>query len=178
MKKVVSLLFFLFVFIGNIAYADIILEGEAEYNVYSAKNALEETVQYRINPKIFKFHLLDVNRLENMTALLKGQAELKDRTLAIFSNGNYGVVYKKDPLHAYYYSNSGVLEYVDVRTGLEYPYKSYQYDMTGSLVNMGLRVSKEETYLYDVKGNLIAHWVGENGYDERGRVVMKRKFME
>ena len=122
MKKLFVLLFF--VFAVNFAYADIILEGAAEYNVFSARNEVEETVQYKISPKLFKVHLVDLNHKENITALLSGQVELKDRTLALFSVGTYGVVYKNDPLHAYYYSHSGILEYVDVRTGSEYPYKS------------------------------------------------------
>jgi len=176
MKK--FLVIFLFFSLGLAVQAEMILQGAAEYNVQSAREEVQETVQYRINPRQFMPNLLDINRAENLAALLKGEVELKDRTLALFSVGTYGVVYKNDPLHAYYYSNSGVLEFVDVRTGKDYPYKSYQYDMGGNLVNMGLRLSKGETYIYDSKGKLIAHWVGSNGFDENGRVVMTRKFVE
>lgn len=175
MKKFLLLLCLFF--IVNLAFADMILQGGAEYNVQSAREEVQENVQYKINPRQFSPNLVDINRAENLTALLKGQVELKDRTLALFSVGTYGVVYKNDPLHAYYYSNSGVLEFVDVRTGRDYPYKSYQYDMGGNLVNMGLRLSKDETYIYDAKGKLIAHWVGSNGYDENGKIIMTRKFM-
>lgn len=160
------------------SFADILLEGAAEYNVQSAREEVTDEVQYKINPSLFAPNLLDPNNKENLSALYKGQVSLKDRELALFSIGTYGITYKDDPLHAYYYSNRGVLEYVDVRSRKEYPYKSYQYDVAGNLVNMGLRISKREAYLYDPKGKLIAHWVGPNGYDEKGRLIMTRKFVE
>lgn len=176
MKKI--LLLFIVICFSQTAFASMVLQGAAQYNVESALNEVKEDVQYKINPALFAANLLDYNRNENMTAMLNGQVELKDRTLAYFSVGTYGVTYKNDPLHAYYYSNSGVLEYVDVRTSQTYPYKSYQYDMSGKLVNMGLRISKGETYIYNPAGKLMAHWVGANGYDEAGRVIMTRKFVE
>ena len=43
---------------------------------------------------------------------------------------------------------------------------------------MGLRVSKRETFLYSPNGELIAHWIGPNGYDENGQIIMTRKFIE
>lgn len=176
MKKFLSLICLLFTV--NVAFADLILQGGAEYNVKSARQEVQASVQYKLNPRQFAQNFVDLNRDENFTALLNGQVELKDRTLALFSIGTYGVVYKDDPLHAYYYSNNGVLEFVDVRTSKNYPYKSYQYDMDGNLVNMGLRLSKGEAYIYNAQGKLVAHWIGANGYNERGKVVMTRKFVE
>lgn len=176
MKKL--LFIFLLFFISQSAHADMLLYGEAEYNTQRALDEVSQTKQLKINPNFLIPHLLDINNNENLSALLKGQVELKDRELALFSIGTYGVVYKEDKLHAYYYSNSGVLEYVDFRSGSEYPYKSYQYDIAGNLVNMGLRVSKREAYIYSPDGKLIAHWVGAYGYDERGNIIMTRKFIE
>ena len=171
-------LFLILIFTAQISSAEMLLYGEAEYNVKKALNEVRQNQQNKINPHLFYPHLLDINRDENLTALLKGQIELKDRELALFSIGTYGVVYKNDPLHAYYYSNSGILEYIDTRSRKEYPYKSYQYDIAGNLINMGLRVSKRETFLYSPNGELIAHWIGPNGYDENGQIIMTRKFIE
>ena len=42
---------------------------------------------------------------------------------------------------------------------------------------MGLRVSKEETFIYNPQGKLIAHWLGTNAYDEGGNVIMTRKYI-
>lgn len=177
MKNFLLFLIVFFFFSLNIK-AQTLLYGEAEYNVQKALNEVQSKVIYKINPIIFKPYLFDYNKNENIMALLNGKIEIKDRELALFSSGTYGVVYKKDLLHAYYYSAEGKLEYIDVRSGYNYPFKSYQYDVNGNLVNMGLRVSKRETYLYDNKSKLIAHWVGENGYDENGNIIMTRKFLE
>lgn len=175
MKKVLLLIFLFFPLSAN---ADMILYGEADYNVSKALDEVKKDVTRNINLKKFYPYLVDINRKENITCLLSGQIELKDRELALFSNGAYGVVYKNNPLYAYYYSVSGILEYIDIRTQKEYPYKSYQYDINGNLVNMGLRLSKRETYIYSPSGELIAHWVGENGYNSNGNIIMKRKFIE
>lgn len=177
MKKLFCLILLLF-FNIQLVFADMVLYGEAEYNVETALNEVSQNKKTKINPLILKPYLLDVNHYENLTSLLKGQVDLKDRELAMFSIGTYGVVYKNNPYNAYYYSNSGVLEYIDIRSGKDYPYKSYQYDIKGNLVNMGLRVSKKETYIYSPNGKLIAHWKGAFGYDEKGRVIMSRKFIE
>ena len=172
------LLVLILIFFIQPCFADLLLQGEAEYNVQSALTEVQKNFQPKVNPIKFKPFLLDYNRDENLNALYKGFAEIKYRELALFSIGTYGVVYKNDPLHAYYYSNSGILEFIDIRTGNEYPYKSYQYDISGNLVNMGLRISKKETYIYTPNGKLIAHWVGQNGYDEKGELIMTRKFVE
>ncbi len=177
MKKGFFLVLIL-IFFAQVSFADMVLYGEAEYNVETALAEVQKNQQNKINPLILRPHLLDVNRYENLTALLSGKVALKDRELALFSVGTYGVVYKNNPYHAYYYSNSGVLEYVDVRSGKNYPYKSYQYDVVGNLVNMGLRLSKREAYIYSPDGRLLAHWVGANGYDEKGQIVMTRQFVE
>ena len=177
MKKGFFLVLIL-IFFAQVSLADMVLYGEAEYNVETALVEVRKNQQNKISPFVIKPHLLDVNRKENLTALLNGKVELKDRELALFSVGTYGVVYKNDPYHAYYYSNLGILEYVDVRSSKDYPYKSYQYDVSGNLVNMGLRISKRETYIYSPNGRLIAHWVGANGYDESGQIVMTRQFVE
>ncbi len=175
MKKFLT--FLMIFFFAQPGFADMVLQGAAEYNVQSARNEVQENVQYKVSPANFSAHILDPNRDENSNAL-KGNVSLKDRAIAAFSIGTYGVTYNNDPLHAYYYSPQGVLNYIDVRSGKDYPYKSYQYDVSGKLVNMGLRVSKAETYIYNPQGILMAHWVGSNGYDENGKLVMTRQYKE
>lgn len=173
------ILLFLFLICASLPIeAEILLRGELEYNVQSALNIVQDGVVRKINPIIFKPFLLDYNRNENLDALYNGVIELKDRELGLFSIGTYGIVYKKDPLRAYYYSNDGVLEFVDFRSAKDYPYKSYQYDVFGNLVNMGFRVSKSETFIYSPDGDLIAHWIGEKAYDENGEIIMTRKLMD
>lgn len=43
---------------------------------------------------------------------------------------------------------------------------------------MGLRVSKGETFLYSPNGKLIAHWLGQYAYDEKGNIIMSRKYSD
>ena len=172
------LMIVIFLFVGNYANAEIILYGEAKYDVKSAQDEVVNSVQFNVNPQQFFPYILDNNYDENRKAILNGQLRLKDRQLATFSNGSYGVTYNSDLYHAYYYSTQGILEFIDVKTGIEYPYKSYQYNIYGELNNMGLRVSKNETYIFSPNQNLIAHWIDGNAYNEKGEIILKRQYYE
>ena len=110
--------------------------------------------------------------------MLKGKTELKDRILALFSDNSYAVMYKDDELHVWYYSANGQLTHYEIKDGTNYPYKSYKYNIDGKLINMGLRVSKGETFIFNPNGKLIAHWIKNNGYDEYGNIILKRKYFE
>jgi len=117
---------------------------------------------------------------ENMACLLNGKTELTDRNLALFSDGSYGVEYKNldTPHFIRYYDKDGKLMNIEVKEGVDYPYKTYKYDTNGTLVNMTYRKSKSETFIYTPGGKLIAHWVGPNAYDQAGNVIMTRKYSE
>jgi len=117
---------------------------------------------------------------ENMACLLNGKTELTDRTLALFSDGSYGVEYKNlDTPHLIrYYDKDGKLMNIELKDGADYPYKTYKYDISGMLVNMTYRKSKSETFIYTPGGKLLAHWVGPNAYDQYGNVIMTRKYLE
>ncbi len=110
--------------------------------------------------------------------VLKGNIELKDRILAFFSDSSYAVMYKNDMYHVFYYSNDGKLIYTEEKDGLEYPYTSYKYNVSGRLVNVSLRISNDETYIYTPDGSLIAHWLGDKAFDEHGKVIMTRKYAQ
>lgn len=117
----------------------------------------------------------DINNSENISMLLKGVTDLKDRTLAKFSDGSYGIIYKSEPNFVLYYSSDGILTHKEVKTSLEYPYKTYKYKVNGQLENMTYRVSEGETYIYSPNGKLLAHWLGNYCYDEVGNVIMTRQ---
>lgn len=160
------------------ACSDEILYGGTEYNVNSARENISQGIVDKINPETFKSSLYDLNNQENLQNILNGNLFLKDRTLAFFSDSSYGVRYLNDPYNVYYYGADGFLIYIDKNSGLDYPYKSYKYSPTGELVNMGLRVSKGETYIYSPTKKLIAHWIDNNAYDENNNIIMKRKCLE
>ena len=87
-------------------------------------------------------------------------------------------MYNDNPLYVWYYSSYGNLIYAEKKNRSEYPYKTYKYTPEGRLVNMSLRVSKGETFIYTPDGNLLAHWVGANAFDENGNIIMTRKYYE
>lgn len=158
--------------------AEMLLTGEVDYTTEGARNELLQTQPLKPDENLILIHIEDENYNRNISALLNGSVELKDRTLALFSDNSYAVMYKADEFHVWYYSPQGKLTHCETKDGLVYPYKSYKYDMAGSLVNMGLRVSKAETFIFNKQGKLLAHWIKSNGYDENGNLVMRRKYLE
>ena len=158
--------------------AETILTGGVNYNVQSAREELLQTPQKKLDAFLVAKNITDKNNSENLKYFLKGNVELKDRILAFFSDSTYAVMYNNDKYHVWYYAKNGKLIYTEEKDGLEYPYKSYKYSTSGKLVNMGLRVSKEETFIYTPDGKLIAHWLRDKAFDEHGNVIMTRKYFE
>lgn len=176
MKKailIISILFF-----PLVSYSEVITGG-VEYTATEAQDIiLQDKPLKPQNVEFLKNKYLDDNKDENIQNMLRGFTDLKDRTLAYFSDGSYGVVYKDNPLTVLYYGRNGVLTHTEERTSINYPYKSYKYDTNGNLVNMTFRVSEGETFIFNKSGELIAHWRGENCYDSNGKIIMTRKIMK
>ena len=160
------------------ANAEKVLTGGVQYTTEEARGALLKEELPEPDGLTILTHIADENYKENRTALLKANITLTDRVLALFSDNSYAVMYKDNPLNVWYYSEEGILTHIEVKDRAEYPFKAYKYDTEGKLVNMSLRVSKAETFIFNPAGKLIAHWVRENGYDENGKVIMKRKYKE
>lgn len=174
MKKFI-LLFVLLVSLP--AYCEV-LTGEVMYSVRDASIELQQNRPQTLDYLIAQNNFVDKNHTENYSALLKGVTKLSDRTLGIFSDGSYALNYKNDLTHVWYYDKNGFLINVEERTSLQYPYRSYKYDSDGELVNMSMRVSEKETFIFSPVGELLGHWIGENCYDENGNVVMTRKILK
>lgn len=155
-----------------------IITGGVEYNEASARSEMLETNPLKINSNLINSNIVDKNKIDNFVNLLKGQTDLKDRILATFSDGSYGVIYKDNPMYVWYYQNDGVLMHSEVKTSLDYPYKTYKYTPDGKLVNMSLRVSKTESFVFSKTGELLAHWNGNFCYDKNNNVIMTRKILE
>ena len=172
-----SFLLILMMLIALPCCAETFLTGGVDYNVNSAREELLKVPAKKLNPELVLQNITDKNNKENLSYALQGNVNLKDRTLAFFSDATYAVLYNEDKYHVWYYNQDGNLAYMEERTGLNYPYKSYKYTVSGGLVNMGMRVSKEETFIYNSQGRLIAHWLGTNAYDENGNIIMTRKYI-
>ncbi len=158
--------------------AEMLLTGKAEYTASEARKELQNTNPEKPDRKIVRARITDKEFEYNKSLLLKGKAELKDRTLALFSDNSYAVMYKNEPEYVWYYARNGTLTHYEIKDGAAYPYKTFKYDLSGAMVNMSLRVSKAETFIFSPDGRLIAHWFKSNGYDETGRLIMRRKYLE
>ncbi len=155
-----------------------VITGGVEYTASEAQDIILQDKPKPLSIENLKNNYLDIDRDENIQNMLKGFTDLKDRTLAYFSDGSYGIVYKDNPLTVLYYGKNGVLTHTEERTSTNYPYKSYKYDTRGNLVNMTFRVSEGETFIFNNSGNLIAHWKGQNCYNSDGKVIMTRQILK
>ena len=152
------------------------LEGKAEYNEDTAREEVMSGAVYNLNIYSFSSHMVDRKNSENRSYLLRGHTQLNDRTLAKFSDGTYGIMYYENPCKVFYYSPQGNLIYIDIKEKNTYPHKFYKYDTNGNIINMGVRVSEEETFIYEPNGEMIAHWLGAFAYNSSGQMSMSRKY--
>lgn len=155
-----------------------VLQGGVTYDVDSAREELFKFSGNDFDKTLVESFKRDYYYYENQTYKLSANANLKNRVLAFFSDTTYGVMYNAIPLYVWYYSKDGTLIYMEKKDTTEYPYKSYKYTPTGLLMNMTLRVSKEEAFIFTPAGKLVAHWIGPNAYDEDNNVIMTREFKE
>lgn len=172
MKKFICIVFCLFFPLSVCAQ---IITGGVELSVQDARQEVLSSNRAFINPQNIKNNFIDPNYKENKSMLLKGITELKDRKLGKFSDGSYAIMYYSDVKNTYYYSPEGILTHNEVKSEINYPFKSYRYTPAGDLVNMSLKVSEDETFIFTPNGKLIAHWIGQNCYDENNNIIMTRK---
>ena len=160
------IIIFLLIMLMLPANSENTITGGVEYTTNSAREELLTTPKETVPFELVKSNLIDL------------KADLKDCTVGKFSDGSYAVIYKNNPKFVWYYGSNGVLTHSEVKTSLDYPYKTYKYTPDGRLVNMSLRGSKEETFIYTPGGKLLAHWLYQNCYDENNNIIMTRKVYE
>lgn len=175
MKKILVLLF---VFLLGMPVFSEIITGGVECSVEDARSDVFSSPPIGPIFEYLRANLVDSNYGENISTLLSGNAELKDRTLAKFSDGSYGVIYKDNPKSVLYYSHDGILTHNEIKESLDFPYKTYKYTPQGQLVNMTLRVSEDETFIFTPDKKLLAHWLGAICYDEDKNIIMRRQIVK
>ncbi len=173
MKKLITIIIFC-ITICTIPANSQIITGGIETTVEQAWDEISLSEE-KFNPYNIIHNFKDPNYRENQAMLLKGVTELKDRKLGKFSDGSYAVIYYNDKKNTYYYSPEGILTHNEIRSGVEYPYKASKYSIDGKLVNKSLKQSEYETFIFTSSGKLLAHWIGENCYDENKNIIMTRK---
>lgn len=155
-----------------------VITGGVEYSVEDARIDVFSSSPLKPDLNYLQSNLVDINYAENISTLLMGKTELKDRILAKFSDGSYGVIYKNNPKSVLYYSHDGILTHNELKQSLAYPYKTYKYSSQGRLVNMTLRVSEDETFIFTPDEKLLAHWLGSVCYDENNNIIMRRQIIK
>lgn len=175
MKKIILIL--LIIMLHFPAFAEV-LQGGVSYDVNSAREELLRFSDKKIDKTLVQSFYRDYYYDENQTYKLSANKNPANRVLAFFSDTTYGVMYNAIPLYVWYYSKDGTLIYMEKKDSTEYPYKTYKYTPSGLLMNMSLRVSKEEAFVFTPAGKLIAHWIGQNAYDEENNVIMTREYKE
>lgn len=181
MKKVLVLLILLLV--STPSYAeDIVLRGSVAYTVESAKRLAFEGLDLKLDKEKIKPYIYDENNKENREAI-KTNIQPEGRYIMSFAMAKgmvkgYVIVYDDKPQYAYYYSTGGTLVCVDVDNKSQegvFPYKVGKYNpLTGNLIAIGLYISEDEQYAYTKDGKLKAHWVGDIGYNAKGKPIATR----
>lgn len=187
MLKKVFILFILFLTLSNssVIAENTTLTGSISYTVESARKIAFDGLLLKLDKSNILPYRYDENNKQNQLALKKG-INFKNRTIMAFSmyknkiNG-YVIIYHDRPEYAYYYTTSGYLVAVDVDDKFfdgVYPYKIGKYSaLTGKLISIALYISDDEQYAYTPNGKLKAHWVGAIGYNEKGKVIANRRFV-
>lgn len=187
MKKLLTILLFTLFSVGlSVSAEDTVLQGSVQYTVESARKLAFDGLDLKLDKKLIEPYLLDNNNKENREAVKNG-VQIKGRSIMSFvmAKGRvkgYAIVYEDNPEYVYYYSNGGYLVAVDLDKKYNqnaYPYKIGKYNaLTGNLISIGLFVSDDEQYVYSKNGKLKAHWVGDIGYNEKGRPIASRKIAD
>lgn len=183
MKKIVFNFLFIFVclFSFNLqAHAeDLVLQGSVLYTVESARKLAFEGLPLKLDRKLLEPYWSDEKNKENRDAI-KNATQPEGRTVMAFSSKfvkGYSIVYDNKPEYAFYYTKGGILAAVDFDPAFDkdtYPYKVGKYNAFGRLVSVGLYISEDEQYSYSKDGKLLAHWVGNIGYNANGKEIARR----
>ena len=150
------------------------LKGGVKYTVKQAREEAFANVEYTLPQSIIKANLTDPNYKENQKAIKLGATELKDRYIQHFSDGGYGIIYKKNLYFVYYYKKNGKLDGIEKRESLYTPMKTFRYNSDGNLEEISLFLTQNNSYIFNINGELQCHWVGNKGYNKNGKVIITR----
>lgn len=178
-----SLLVILTMFIFTMPGYSLTLKASIEYTVDSARIVAFEDTDLTISKSEFSGVLSDVFYYSNIEAIKAGRTSAGigfTRKLVPFYDKNnklsfYGVQTEDQPNKKLYYSPTGKLLKYEINTfkGV-YPYKTIAYDTKGQLLNINLVVSDFEAFIFDKNKKLIAHWLNNKCYNEKGEVDLTK----
>lgn len=151
------------------------LQGGISYTVDSARIEAFTNIQSRININDYKSYFIDPNYVVNKNVINKHKVKIRDRYITFFSDKTYAIYYKKNKSVQFYYDKNGKLDFISFSINKKYPIKVLKYDRNGILDSTSLFISNNESFVFDLNKKLIAHWKGNNCYNEKGELVMTRE---
>ena len=92
------------------------INGGISYNVNSARKISFDNIQNKIDTKEYSLYFYDKNYKSNIKAKYKNKNKFINRYVTFFSDGCYGIIYKRDKNTGYYYSAKGILEYIEIKS--------------------------------------------------------------
>jgi len=159
------------------------LEAHIEYTVDSARTVAFDNTELQIDKSEFKGYLSDIFYYSNIAAIKAGNLNAGigfNRKLVPFYDKNnklsfYGVQTEDQPNKKFYYSPTGKLLKYELNTfnGV-YPYKTMAYNTKGQLLNINLVISDKEAFIFNKDKKLIAHWLDNKCYNEKGEIDLTR----
>lgn len=146
---------------SKLIFAETILQGGISYTVSQAREHSFKNLKAHIPAQTFKKY----KKYKKFLNLFND--------ITVFSDGSFAVDDKKNNI-CYYYSKDKTLQFVEIILNTSLPRKSVKYDINGNLYSIVLDIGKNEQFIFDASKKLVAHWIGENGYNEKGELIFTR----
>ena len=162
-------------FLMNSTAESYIIKGRVTYTVKEAREEAFTGMPERIDMTPYKGMLRDPYYEENQKAIKNKKSKCKNRFLMSYMDNSYSYSYIKDNIRVYYYEKDGRLLFLEIRTSDDYPRKAVKYDSSGVWQSVTLELSIKEQFVFDADKKLIGHWIKNNCYDEKGKLINTRK---
>lgn len=130
--------------------------------------------------QMYAQNLKNKNYLKDYEEISSGKKEDDEKNYCGFYYGKllvvYGIQYKNEPKHKYYYDAMGGLRWVEVFSDNypNFPYWSYQYYRNGKLTAAYYNLSDYDQYMFDANKKFVGRAYKENIYNKNAKVIMTR----
>ena len=170
-----KLVLFLLIQLFSLPVYALTISGGIEYTVDMAREESFKNISATINMQHFKNFLIDPNYEKHKLLISQKKFRYKNIRILVFSDGVYVIDNLLNQKETFYYNSNGHLVQVEILLKKGYPEKSAIYDNKGLLTSVSYCISSKEQFVFDLNKKLIAHWKGNNCYNEKGELVMTRE---
>ena len=192
-----KILYILVLIIFSLPVSALTLEGSAEFDWIDLKQVQRDEQISKIHSEIFnedlvkrydkkeyrqryKDFLKDTNFKQTRYEIMSGNKETQEKIINAFFAKKllyaYGIIYKSDLYHCYYYDALGNLFNIEIfeKPYNEYPLVSKQYDKNGKLNAVIYKKGNADEFVYNADGKFLGRWYINNYYNRNGKIIMKR----